>query len=522
MEATTADGESSGGSIGIRPSVHPDPAGRSSRPGRARAGLDSVVAGLRALTIWQWVLIACIAGYTSYFTSVTLDVHHGLGTSAYDFGLYDQGVWLMSRFDAPFVTLMGRNLMGDHTSFILVFLVPIYWVFPSAGALLFTQSLFIALGAVPVFLLGRKLLGVEAYAVVLAVCYLLHPAIGWSNRENFHPDSYLAPLLGMAIYAAIERRWRMYAVFFALSLLVKEDVSLVLVPLGVWVAVKRDRRIGLISVLGSLTFMGVAMLVVMRSLIGVPTRNGWRVPFGGPGGFLKTVFTDPVAVVKHYWSDSRPWYFWQMTAPFAWAFARAPSVALISVVVLATNMLSTFWYQYQVEYHYALVAVPALAMGTVWSVSKVAERWQGAVVAFALCTSLWTGWAWGALPFSRELPYTWASDHPVAVDARDIIEGIPEDAVVSAQYSMTAHLARRHEIYMFPNPFSLSLYGTDDTMAGQRLPAADRVEYVVLPATLEPDTQAVWDVVSVEYTLVDANDWWRLFRRTSMLERSVP
>jgi uncharacterized membrane protein len=103
--------------------------------------------------------------------------------------------------------------------------------------LLVTQSLFIALGAVPVYLLGRKLLGVEAYAVTLAVCYLLHPAVGWSNRENFHPDSYLAPLLGMAIYAAVERRWRMYTVFFVLSLMVKEDVSLVLVPLGVWVAV---------------------------------------------------------------------------------------------------------------------------------------------------------------------------------------------------------------------------------------------------------------------------------------------
>jgi uncharacterized membrane protein len=473
---------------------------------------------LRELTLWQWALIAMIAGYTSYFTKVTLDVHHGLGTSAYDYGLYDQGVWLMSRFDAPFVTLMGRNLIGDHTSFILVFLVPVYWVFPSAGALLFTQSLFIALGAVPVYLLGRRLLRNDALAVVLAGCYLLHPAVAWTNRENFHPDSYLAPLLGMAIYAAIERRWRLYAVFFVLSLMVKEDASLVLVPLGVWVAVKRDRRIGIISIVGSLSFMAVAMLVVMRSLIGVPTRNAWRIPFGGPSGFLKTVFTDPASVVEHYLSDNRPFYFWQMTAPFAWVFARAPSVAMISLTVLGTNMLSTFWYQYQIEYHYALVAVPALAMGTVWAVSKIVARWRALVVAVVLCTSLWSSWQWGAMPFSKELPYTWAPDHPVAVAARDIIRDVPDDAVVSAQYSMTAHLARRHEIYMFPNPFSVQLYGPDDRLAGQRLPAADRVEYVVLPATLEPDNQAVWDLVAPEFTLVDANDWWRLYRRSTMLD----
>ena len=101
------------------------------------------------ITLWQWALIALVAGYTSYFTRVTLEVHHGLGTSAYDYGLYDQGIWLMSRFESPFVTLMGRNLMGDHTSFILVFLVPVFWAFPSAGALFFAQSLAIAMFPTP-------------------------------------------------------------------------------------------------------------------------------------------------------------------------------------------------------------------------------------------------------------------------------------------------------------------------------------------------------------------------------------
>lgn len=483
-----------------------------------RRSVNAALDRVRAMSLWQWGLVAMIAGYTSYFTKVTLDVHHGLGTSAYDFGLYDQGIWLMSRFHAPFVTLMGRNMLGDHSSFILVFLVPVYWLFPSAGALLFAQSLAIALGAVPVFLLGRRLLHNEMFALTLAGCYLLHPAVGWTNRENFHPDSFIAPLLGMAIYAAVERQWRMYAVFFVLALLVKEDASLVLVPLSVWVAVKRDRRIGLMSAIGSIAFMLLAMFVVMRNLIGVPTRNSWRVPFGGPTGFLKAVFTRPQDVARHYWSENRPFYFWQMTVPFAWTFVVAPSVALISVVVLATNMLSTFFYQYQIQYHYALVAVPALAMGTVWAVARVVEHRRGLVVALVACTSLWCGWAWGALPFSRDLPYSWAPSHPVAAEARDMVARIPDDASVSAQYSVTAHLARREQIYMFPNPFSTNLYGSDETPAGRRLPQADTIEYVMLPATLEATNQLVWDRESAAFTLVASNDWWRLFQRTTMLD----
>jgi uncharacterized membrane protein len=478
----------------------------------------SVQSRLRTVSGWQWVLVAMIAGYTSYFTKVSLEVHHGLGTSAYDFGLYDQGVWLMSRFHAPFVTLMGRNLMGDHASFILVFLVPLYWVAPSAGALFFAQSLAIGMGAVPVYLLGRRLLQHDGYAVVLAGCYLLHPAVGWTNRENFHPDAFIAPLLGMAIYAAVASKWRMYAVFVVLTLLVKEDASLVLVPLGIWVAVKRDRRIGLVSIVGCLSYMAVAMFVVMRGLIGVPTRNGWRVPFGGPGGFLKAVFTRPQDVVRHLWSDDRPFYLVQMTAPFAWVFARAPSVASISALVLFTNVLSTFWYQYQIEYHYALVAVPALALGTVYAVSKVAPKWRLGLVALVTCTAVWSAWAWGVLPFSRNLPYYWAPSHPVAVEARDIMADVPNDAVVSAQYSLTAHMARRREIYMFPNPFSVELYGSDDAAAGQRLPAADRVEFVVLPMTMDARHELIWAEEAGEFTLVTINDWWRLYQRTSMIE----
>ena len=97
--------------------------------------------------------------------------------------------------------------------------------------------------------------------------------------------------------------------------------------------------------------------------------------------------------------------------------------------------------------------------------------------------------------------------------ARDIIDDIPANAVVSAQHSLTAHLAHRREIYMFPTPFSAELYGPDDSLAYQRLPAADRVEYVVLPNTLYPGDQLDWERVKGDFVLVEQNEWWSLYRR---------
>ncbi len=469
------------------------------------------------------IVLLAVAIYTWYYTQRSLNMHHALGTSSYDSALYDQGMWLLSRFEAPFSTLMGRNLFGDHTSFVLLFLVPFYWVFPSSGIMFFAQSLAIGAGAIPVFLAGRRRLGSEWFAVVGAAAYLLHPAVGWTNLENFHPDSFLGLFVGVAIYAALESKWRLYVTFVVLSLLVKEDASLVLVPLGVWVAIKRDRRIGLLTIGGSVAFMLAAMYLVMRNLIGVPTRNGWRIPFGGPRGVIDTAITNPTQLVDYLTSEDRPWYLWQMTAPFAWLFLRRPSVAAISALVLFTNILSTFWYQHQIEYHYSLIAVPALAIGTVYAIGAVRERveWSGrqvplrglatgalGVVTFATAC-LWSPVPWGAQPQFYGDP-----DRPEAADARELMAEIPGDAVVSAHYRITPHLAYRDEIYQFPTPFRVVLYGPDTSLENTRLDdRAERVEYVMIPTAQDAQLQADWAAIAPAFTLVDSNDHWLLYQR---------
>ncbi len=212
-----------------------DPNGEAVQPG-VGGPRPSLVARVRAVSLPTWIVLALVAAYTTFFTGRTLSIHHGLGTASYDSALYDQGMWLLSRFEAPFVTLMGRNMLGDHTSFVLFLLVPFYWLFPSAGIMFFAQSLAIGAGAIPIHLYARRRLRSEWAGLAMASVYLLHPAVSWTNYENFHPDAFLGVFVGFAIYAALERKWRMYALFVILSLSVKEDVSLVIVPLGIWVA----------------------------------------------------------------------------------------------------------------------------------------------------------------------------------------------------------------------------------------------------------------------------------------------
>jgi uncharacterized membrane protein len=476
-------------------------------------------------------LAGAVAIWTWYFTARSLNIHHALGTATYDSALYDQGMWLLSRFDAPFVTLMGRNMFGDHTSFVLLFLVPLYWIAPGAWIMFAAQSAAIAAGSIPVFLYARRRLGSEWWALIAAGTYLLHPAVGWTNLENFHPDAFLGVFVGFAIYAALERKWRMYAVFVVLSLLVKEDVSLVIVPLGIWVAVRRDRRIGVLTVFGSLAFMAVAMFVVMRSLIGVPTRNSWRIPFGGVRGVIDTTITNPTQLFEHLRSDDRPWYLVQMTAPFAWLFARLPDVALISGLVLFTNVLSTFWYQYQIDYHYSLIAVPALAIGTVYAIGAMCDRVvrvrgrslgvrsRPLSLGVLAAATLLTAYLWAPMPWGRTPMYYGDTDNVYATSARELFEQIPDDAVVSANYRLTPHLAYRGEIYQFPVPFRVLLYGPNTSMEGERLEdRSERVEFVMLPVDRDRELTADWLAVDDAFDEIARNGIWVLYERN----RNVP
>lgn len=451
--------------------------------------------------------------YALYFSVRTVGVHNGLGTSAYDFGLYDQGIWLMSRGHSPFVTLMGRNLFGDHSSFILVLLIPLYWVFSSTALLFVVQSIVVAIGALPVYWFSRQRLRSEPLAAAMAGVYLLHPSISWTNLENFHPDAALGTLVAFAIWAAYAGKWRWYWVAVVLALSVKEDVAFVLAPLGLWVALKADKKRGLITSLASLFTMALMFLVVMRSFTGVAFRNSWRIPFGGIGGLLKTALTQPTKLISYLWSEDRPTYIWQMLAPVGFVFLYEPSLALVGFVMLASNVVSTFWYQHQIQYHYSIIIVPCIVMGTVWALGKFsrpARKWLSACI---IATSLVCGYLWSPMPLARTTTTSWNSQMPPVVAARESISRVPEDAVVAAYHSLTAQMARRVTIYSFPNPFVRNLYGPDVFAGGDRLPGADEVEYVILPVNLDDEAQKIWDVEKDQFRVVDENAWWVVYQR---------
>ena len=103
----------------------------------------------------RWTLFGMVAVWSLVFIALGYRRHAHFGTFGFDLGIYDQGIWLLSRFKDPFVTVRGLDLFGHHMNVILLLFVPFYWLGAGPIFLLVTQVLSQASGAIAVFLLAR-------------------------------------------------------------------------------------------------------------------------------------------------------------------------------------------------------------------------------------------------------------------------------------------------------------------------------------------------------------------------------
>lgn len=452
------------------------------------------------------VLAGLCVTYAVVLSYWSLRNHWGFLTYGFDLGIFDQGVWLLSRFREPFVTVRGLNLFGDHTSFILLFVAPLYRVFDSVAVLLVAQSVALAAGAVAVFLIAREKLRNEIMSVTFAAAYLLYPAVQWTNLENFHPDSFGTPLALFAFFFMIKERWRAFLVTILVLLLVKEDIALLTVPLGIYVAVVHHRKVGILTAVVSAVWLVVALRVVIPGFNDTGALYESRLAFGGIGETLKALFTQPLEVIRLVLSENRPWFLLQLFAPLAALPLLGWRVCLLAIGTLGVNLLSTFPYQYQIEYHYTTLIVPVLVVAAIFGVSRVwSTRGRMWLAGAALGATMVSVYLWGPALFSRHPgPYGDPSSG-YARDAREVIARIPADASVSAVPQLVPHLSQRAEIFEFPNPFEAANWG-DFSREGDRLPFADSVDYVVVPAEQEGSVSRLIDSLGGDFEVDLTND----------------
>jgi uncharacterized membrane protein len=455
-----------------------------------------------------------VAVYVATFGTLTWAQQANFGTFGYDMGLYDQGIWLLSRFKDPFVTIRGLHFFQHHVNLVTVAFVPAYWLGAGPTFLYLVETVWMALGAVPVFLLARDRLRSGWLAVAVAGCFLLYPSLEWINWWHFHPDALIITPLLFAWWLATgssggparrspgppRRRWGWFAVAVAVALACKEDAALAVLMLGLVLAVRPgagrpERRAGLLTAAAGAGWFLLATKVV------IPAAGGGDGPFyqelfpgfgDSLGQIVWTMAAHPSRLLSLATQEDRLTYYWRVLAPVAFFPLAAPLVLLIALPQTVVNVTSGHALTHDFHYHYTAIVLAGVFLATVegmaWAArGRTARR---LLVAVLVATSLMTNVAWSPSPISRMYnDGFWARPEPRHATVRTALRLVPADAGVSASYNLIPHLTHRVYAYEFPNPWRVTNWGAH----GENPPDPDTVDYLVIDERLLGDQRPLYE-----------------------------
>ncbi|MFI8769893.1 DUF2079 domain-containing protein [Streptomyces sp. NPDC053792] len=404
-----------------------------------------------SLIPWIWA-----AGLFLLYATVAVRRHQLLRTTGYDLGIFEQAVRAYAELRAPVAPLRGEgfNLLGDHFHPLLAVLAPLYRLWPSPLCLLLAQSALLALAVVPLARRAGAVLG-PAAAHTVAAGYGLSWGIASAAAFDFHEVALAVPLLSFSLEALARRRWRPAVAWAAPLLLVKEDLGFTLAAVGVYIALKGPRRLGLVvaaaGVLGSLLEVEVLL----------PAFNpGGGYAHGGnladaQGSLFSTLAHAPLDVFR---PEVKAVTLILVFAPSALLALRSP-LALIAVPTLGWRLLSENGFHWGTAFHYSAILMPVVFAGLVDVLSDKSRRELRAVLATVLVV---TAVLLPSFPLAQLAQRaTWRTT-PHVEAARALLARIPDGATVAASNRLAPQLTARCTVVLFPTfPVGGELYRHD-------------------------------------------------------------
>jgi uncharacterized membrane protein len=393
-----------------------------------------------------------MAAFAALFGALAAAEHRAFETGRFDLGNMTQAVWSTAHGRPLDITELGGDQiprLGAHVDPLLVLFAPFWVLWPSPTMLLVVQAAVVALGALPIFWLGRKHLGSDWPAVLCGLAYLVYPAVQWLALDEFHPVALACPLLAFTIWYLDEDRVWAFVPVAVLAALTKEEIPLVIAALGVWYALARGRR----AVGAAIAAVGLATSALWLTVVMPHFREGADPAFygrydavgGSPAGIVKTALTDPLVVLEALTERRDIAYVLELGLPLAALFLLSPLVLIAAVPELLANALSYVSNQTSIRFHYTAPIAPFLIAGAIYGAATLRRPEWGARIL--LGASVLGALLIGPLPAGELVPDRRSDHDRVAERAIDLI---PPEAPVSSTNGLGGHLSERRRIHSFP------------------------------------------------------------------------
>ena len=413
------------------------------------------------------VVTVLAVGYALLFTALCAIKYRYYLYRDFDLAIFVQAMHGMLH-GSWYSSIRGMPWLGDHSSLILVPLAPLFLVAPHPLTLLAVQSAALALGAIPVWQLARRELPGGPLPLACAALYLLHPAVGYLDLFEFHPETLAVPLLLWAVLEVRAGRTGRAAIAAGLALLAREDVALPVLVLAMVAAVARPRRPQAAALLAALALGSLALSfgILKPMLLSGEAEYGRMYARWGDSApaILRGLATHPlealtalVATPGSAADTALKQEFWRaMFLPVGALSLFAPLVLLPALPIFAEHLLSGRSHQHTIVFQYAALSLPfvvsSAVIGARFAASRLPARaLAGGLVAVGVISQL----LWGPLLEAR--PWQHATrNEPLLPDSfertmrpyRDrMLARVPKSGAVVAGFEFLPALAMRDSVH---------------------------------------------------------------------------
>jgi uncharacterized membrane protein len=443
-------------------------------PAAARAWWVDAVGQVPARVRKHGPLVVVLAGaafFSAFFIFYTLRWHYKLRTGNYDLSINNNLMFggLHGRFlQSPLVfPKEPAKYLANHVKLGAYLFLPIYALAPRAETLFVIQSIFIGFGSVPLFLFARRHVS-EWMAAIVCLAYLSYYPLHGASFSEFQAVPVAAFFIFVVIWAADTYRYRWLTGALIAALLMREDVSVGLAVLGVFLLLSGYRpKIGLIIALVSTAYFLLLRFYVMDA------AGSWWFPnmykelwADGEKGFrsvIKTMLTNPMFTLSKLIVEKKLYYVLHLLTPLAFLPVRrwylwAAFLPGAFLTLLVTNYEPPITYSFHYVMHWApylfvasVVALEALRNGPIFG----PERYRSAAAAM-VAGSLVLSYNYGAFArregsfkagFSR-IEFSFTEDEWNRYqELLEITSMIPKDASVAATEKCGPHLSSRLNMF---------------------------------------------------------------------------
>jgi uncharacterized membrane protein len=368
--------------------------------------------------------------------------------------------------------LPGDSHITAHFDPVLILFSPIMLISPSAETLMIFQSIWLALGTIPLYLLAVHHLGSRPMGIVLSAVYLLHPALHGLNMFDFHSMSLAGPVMLWLLYLLETNRFKTYFAVLLFFFLFREDMPLIACFIGLWAILSGwPARVGVATIVAGIVYFVFIKFVFMTG--GKSYTNYFSdLMIDGeslPRSILLTVFTNPMYIIRQALAEPKMVYLLQLLVPVLGLPLFSGKMRVLFLLGLGFVLCATRSAVFSIAFQYSIVLLPFFLASVPVAMARIRDRkmlefldikpaaLSVALTAGVLASSIVVSGIYGAffatdsfhagyVTFRRNPSESMKSRYQTVLKIAGMI---PNEASVSASGHVSAHFAARDKILFF-------------------------------------------------------------------------